>query len=89
MAPNISLLRRFEDLAPLVEGRPAGRLAQRVAADVPGEIGMVLPPEWLAPIRPASSAPLLRSGPMRPDDALRAIGFHEHRIASPLHRSHG
>ena len=73
IAPNIALLLCFEDLAPFIEGRPAARLAQRVAPDFPGRIGAVLPAAWLAPLgATASAAP--RSGPMGPQDALRAIG---------------
>ena len=56
IAPNIALLLRFEDLAPYVEGRPAARLAQRVAPDFPGDIPAVLPPAWLAPLRGDGSA---------------------------------
>ena len=51
IAPNLALLLRFEDLAPYVEGRPAARLAQRVAPEFPGDIPAVLPPAWLAPLR--------------------------------------
>jgi glutathione S-transferase len=83
IAPNISLLRRFADLAPLVEGRPTARLAARLAPDFPGEIGAILPPQWLAPIRTASSASP-SSGPMGTDDALRAIGHGEQQIATIL-----
>ena len=57
IAPNIALLLRFEDLRPYIEGRPAARLAQRVAGDFPGEIPAVLPPAWLAPLRGDGSAP--------------------------------
>ena len=56
IAPNIALLLRFADLAPYVEGRPAARLAQRVAPDFPGEIPAVLPPAWLVPLRGERSA---------------------------------
>ena len=82
-APNLSLLACFEDLAPLVEGRPAARLAQRLAPEFCREIAAVLPAAWLAPFAEASSeaAP---SGPMGPEDVLRAIGFDEQRIATVL-----
>jgi glutathione S-transferase len=88
IAPNISLLRRFDDLAPLVEGRPAARLADRLAPNFPGEVGPVLPPQWLAPIRGAISTTRV-AGPMGTDDALRAIGYDEQQIATVLRRSHG
>jgi len=51
IAPNIALLLRFKDLAPFIQGRPAARLAQRIAPDHPGEIAAVLPTAWLAPLR--------------------------------------
>jgi glutathione S-transferase len=51
IAPNIAVLLRFEDLAPFIEGRPAARLAQRVAPDFPGQIPAVLPSAWLSPLR--------------------------------------
>jgi glutathione S-transferase len=38
----------FEDLAPLVEGRPAAELATRVLPRYAGKVPRVLPPEWLA-----------------------------------------
>ena len=88
IAPNLSLLRCVEDLASLLEGRPAAQLAHRLAPDFPGEIAAVLPPAWLAPLAEATSeAP--RSGPMGPDDALRAIGYDEQRIATTLSHAHG
>jgi glutathione S-transferase len=57
IAPNISLLRRFDDLAQLVEGRPASRLAQRVAPDFPGEIAAILPPALVSVPTPAHTDP--------------------------------
>jgi|GEM_PF-153427 len=90
IAPNIALLRRFEDLAPLVEGRPAARLAERVAPDFPGEIGAILPPQWLASTSQAASrASVPGPGPMRTDDVLRAIGYDEQQIVTVLHQTHG
>lgn len=95
IAPNISLLRRFDDLTPLVEGRPAARLADRLAPDFPGEIGPVLPPQWLTPIRAtltpirATSSTPTAAGFMGTDDALRAIGYNEQQIATVLGHSHG
>ncbi len=50
IAPNLALLRRFDDLAPLIEGRPAAALTDRVVTDPPPpRIGAVLPAQWLAP----------------------------------------
>jgi glutathione S-transferase len=38
----------FEDLAPLLEGRPTKELALRVLPRYPGRVPQALPPEWLA-----------------------------------------
>lgn len=38
----------FEDLAPLLEGRPTKELALRILPRYPARIPLVLPPEWLA-----------------------------------------
>jgi len=50
---NVRVLLLFEDLAPWIEGRPAARLARRVAPVYPGRVRAVFPPEWLAPLRGA------------------------------------
>jgi glutathione S-transferase len=39
---SVRLLMAFEDLRPLLEGRPAGRHAMRVAPDYPGRIAQLL-----------------------------------------------
>ena len=44
---SLRLLMTFEDLRPVLEERPAGQLALRVAADYPGGFSSVVPPEWL------------------------------------------
>jgi len=53
IAPNVALLRRFDDLAPLIEGRPVAALADRVvpAANL-DRIGAVLPSAWQTPAQP-------------------------------------
>jgi glutathione S-transferase len=87
IAPNIALIQCFEDLAPLVAGRPAARLAARVVPDFPGEVGPVLPAGWLA----APAAAVSAATPpdlMGPGDVLRAIGYDEHRVATALHQHH-
>ena len=89
IAPNIALALRFDDLAPLIAGRPAARLAQRLAPEFPGEIGAVLPTSWLAPLRGEATTASPRSGPMGPEDVLRAIGYDERRIATVLRQAHG
>jgi glutathione S-transferase len=38
----------FEDLAPLLEGRPTKELALKILPRYPGRVPSVLPPEWLA-----------------------------------------
>jgi len=89
IAPNITLLLCFADLAPLVRGRPAARLAARVAPDFPGEVGPVLPAAWLAPTGSSASGATTPSGVMGSGDVLRAIGDDNERISSVLDQAHG
>jgi glutathione S-transferase len=49
IAPNVRSLLEFDDLAPLVRGRPAERHARRVLPEFPGQVPRVLPPDWLEP----------------------------------------
>jgi glutathione S-transferase len=51
---SVRLLMSFDDVAPLIEGRPAGELAMRVQPQASGRIGPVFPAEW---VQPAASAP--------------------------------
>jgi hypothetical protein len=53
---SLRLLGAFDDIAPAIDGRPAGELARRVLADPPGHIGPVFPAAWLEPLRAPSSA---------------------------------
>jgi glutathione S-transferase len=55
LATTLRLLMAFEDIAPAIEGRPAGELARRIAPDPPGHIGPVFPQEWLAALEPSLS----------------------------------
>jgi glutathione S-transferase len=55
LATTVRLLMAFADIEPAIEGRPAGRLATRLAPDPPGRIGPAFPSEWLAPLRVAAS----------------------------------
>jgi glutathione S-transferase len=48
IATSLRLLMTLEDLAPAIEGRPAGALARRVVQEPPGQIPPTFPPEWLA-----------------------------------------
>jgi glutathione S-transferase len=51
IATSVRSLTSFEDLAPAIEGRPAGELARRVVPQPPGRIPPVFPGEWLEPLR--------------------------------------
>lgn len=53
IAPSIGLAMTLDDLRPAIENRPAGALARRVVPNYPGRMPPVLPPEWLASLRPA------------------------------------
>ena len=81
IAVNVSGLLSSEDLAPLIEGRPAAVLARRVLPEYGGHIGRVLPSEWL-PGHPASAAP-----PVATEGTaafLRSAGINESKIAELL-----
>lgn len=56
IATSLALLMTMDDVRPLIEGRPAGDLARRIAPDFPGHAAPALPPEWLERIREASAA---------------------------------
>jgi glutathione S-transferase len=47
IATTVRVLIAFDDLRPLVGGRPAGELALRLVPEYPGPIPPVLPPAWL------------------------------------------
>ena len=51
IAPSVRLLMAFDDLRPLIEARPAGRLARELVPRFPGRIPPVFPEAWLAPLR--------------------------------------
>jgi len=55
IAPSIRLAMTFQDLRPLIEARPAGRLAKRVQPEIAGDIPPILPPAWLQPLRSAAA----------------------------------
>jgi glutathione S-transferase len=44
---SVRVLLSFEDVRPMVEGRPAEELAMRVLPEYPGRLPAVMPPEWL------------------------------------------
>lgn len=56
IAPSIRLAMTFQDLRPLIDARPAGRLARRVQPDIAGDIPPILPPAWMQPLRSAPAA---------------------------------
>ena len=47
IATSVRLLMAFAQLRPLIESRPAGPWAERIAPDPGGTIPATLPPEWL------------------------------------------
>lgn len=55
IATSIRLAMSLQDLRPLIAGRPAGRLAERVQPKLPGDVPPVLPPAWLQPLRSESA----------------------------------
>jgi glutathione S-transferase len=50
IAPSLRLAMSLDDLRPVIEGRPAGRLATEIVEHFPGRTPAVLPREWLEPI---------------------------------------
>jgi glutathione S-transferase len=56
IAPTIGLAMTLDDLRPAIENRPAGALARRLVPSYPGRMPPVLPQEWLAGLRPASTS---------------------------------
>jgi glutathione S-transferase len=51
IGPSLRLAMTMQDLRPLIEARPAGRLAARVQPEIAGDFPPVLPPAWLQPLR--------------------------------------
>jgi glutathione S-transferase len=51
IAPSLRLAMTLQDLRPLIDARPAGKLARRVVPNFPGDFPPVLPPAWLQPLR--------------------------------------
>jgi glutathione S-transferase len=47
VATSLALLRSHDDLRPVIDARPAGRLAQRIAPDYPGRMPPAFPAPWL------------------------------------------
>lgn len=57
VATSLRLIMTLDDLRPLIEARPAGRLAIRAVPEFPGRVPPILPDAWLAPLREATPAP--------------------------------
>jgi glutathione S-transferase len=55
IATSMRLLLTFDDLQPLLAGRPAALYAQRMVPSYPGHTSAVLPSEWLPPGRGTQS----------------------------------
>lgn len=55
IAPSLRLAMTMQDLRPLIENRPAGRLAKRVQPEIAGDFPPVFPPAWLQPLRAAGA----------------------------------
>lgn len=53
---SVRLLLTFQDLRPLVEDRPACRLARRAVPRYPGDATPVFSPAWLEPLRSTAAA---------------------------------
>jgi glutathione S-transferase len=47
VATSLALLRSHDDLRPMIDARPAGELARRIAPDYPGRMPSSFPPDWL------------------------------------------
>jgi len=50
VATSVRLLLLCEQLASLIDARPAGAHARRLAPDYPGSFAAVFPDEWLEPL---------------------------------------
>lgn len=53
IATSLALLLTADDIRPLIAGRPAGELANRLVPGFPGHTPPVLPPSFLEPLRAA------------------------------------
>lgn len=56
IASTLRLAMTFQDLRPLIDARPAGKLARRVVPNFAGDFPPILPPAWLEPLRGAAAA---------------------------------
>lgn len=88
VAVNVSALMMSDDFLPYIEGRPAAKLARRVAPDYVGHLGPIVPDEWMAPLRASASAAAAdgESFPAGTEDVLRGVGVDDAKIATLLAR---
>jgi glutathione S-transferase len=56
IAPSLRLAMTMQDLRPLIDARPAGKLARRVVPHFAGDFPPVLPPAWLQTLNPLTAA---------------------------------
>jgi len=56
LGASVRLLLTFQNLRPLIEDRPACRLARRAVPTYAGDAPPVFPPAWLEPLRSAAAA---------------------------------
>jgi len=56
LAPSVRLLMAFDDLKPLIEGRPAAAFAERVLPEPLGKISPIFPEQWIASLRAPAAA---------------------------------
>lgn len=82
IAPNITLMLLFDDLAGFVTHRPAAALARRVAPRYDGHVPAVLPSDWLAPLaNPTATTSSTVSTDI--ESVLRATGHPAQQAAAP------
>jgi glutathione S-transferase len=84
IAANVALLLSSEDLAPLIEGRPAAALARRVVPEYGGHVGHVLPREWLPGRQEGTDPGTATDGTAA---FLRSAGIDDAKITQLLHPS--
>lgn len=56
IGPSLRLAMTMQDLRPLIENRPAGRLATRVQPEIAGDFPPIFPPAWLQQLRATAAA---------------------------------
>ena len=62
IATTVRLLLNFDDLAPIIDARPAGPYARRVVPNYPGRVPAAFPAAWLEPLRAPATAAAAQPG---------------------------